>query len=1552
MTSNVQRTIYGYELGEQIGRGGFGAVYRAVQRSIPREVAIKVILSEYTNRPDFIRRFESEAQLVARLEHAHIVPLYDFWRDAEGAYLVMRFLRGGNLSREVRQNKPYPADRAIEVMDQLCAALMVAHRQGVIHRDIKPDNVLLDNEGDVYLTDFGIAKDTSVVEGGTETGAIVGSLPYMAPELFDGAQATIQSDVYSLGVMLYEMLVGTTPFSGISLVQVMQQHRSAPVPLLGQTRPDLNPALDEVISRAMAKQAAARFATTREFAVALRSASRGARVMQTRTNPDAPLSAEETVIVAKTSDVPVENPYKGLRPFDEADAADFFGRASLVERLTARVGSFGSRFLAVVGPSGSGKSSVVRAGLLPALRRGAVPSSASWFYTECTPGAHPFEALEVALLRVAVNPPATLLSQLREDSRGLLRAVGRILPNDSTELFLLIDQFEELFTLAQDGIEQAAFLESLREAVSGSRSRLHIVLTLRADFYDRPLSHPAFGDLMRQHTEVVLPMSEDELGQAVSAPAKRVGLALEPGLESAIISDIKQQPGALPLLQFALSELYEQRRENLLTLDAYRTRGGVAGALIRRAGDVYTTLDEAEQKAARQLFLRLVNTDSSGTVTRRRVLRAELEGLVADPSALERAVDGFSRYRLLTLDNDPVTREPTVEVAHEALITAWTLLKDWLATSRSDLEVQRRISTAASEWRVAKEVPGYLASGERLMQFEDWARTSEVALNTDERAFLSTSIAQRTTQEEAESARKAHEARIARQARTFGRAAAIFAVVGVLAVFATLYAVAQASQAAAQVVIAGQTLTRVPQTLTPIGSTLQAGATNIAIANFRIAQAGQTLTPVPVTLTAVAEQVLASERLNQSLQLAEVANRILQNPSAGKLPAVLIAIRALRTAYNPAADSVLAKALQTDYERAVFASDSNALGSAVAFSPDDQLAATGNGDGTVFLWQVATRQMVRKFLGHKDTINALAFSPDGKTLLSGSLDQTIRTWDTASGKQLLTVESVNNFDRPFFAPDGQTFFTSRQQIDARTGAVILDQMPLLAQAISPDGRTLAGSGVGNTAVLVDLRTQQVVQTLNGHTASVAVSAFSPDGSLLVTGSRDNTVKLWDVASGRLLNTFQHEGSINGVEFSTDGRYVVTACGDGTARLWNVSTGQNERTLGTDVGVGASVLAAALSHDGHSIVTVGDGLNETPKLWMLEDAQLKRLFNAQSGATYAVAFATDGRSFVTGTALGAVTSWSMTTGQPLRTFSAQIGVRDNANQPAGSVYNLTYTPDGRTLIVSEGNYLKVYDAASGSLQRTFENAEGVLLGLSISSSGRYAVTGGQNKQLVIWELASGRNTRTITDFTDWIYGTAFAPDEKRVAGAGIDGASVWDAATGTRVKTLTTEASFSIAYSPDGRYLAVGRQADVDLWDTASWSLLRSMKGHTYAIRGITFSPDSRLLISSGFDGTARLWNVETGANVRTLLHNKGVQSASFSPNGKYVVTASLDGAARLWDVDYHDFIDYACRQMYRDISRVERRFSGISDNDATCPQFVGQGTPTPAMPPTTTPLAK
>jgi class 3 adenylate cyclase len=492
------------------------------------------------------------------------------------------------------------------------------------------------------------------------------------------------------------------------------------------------------------------------------------------------------------------NPYKGLRAFEEDDASEFFGRETLVQSIVARLSDSGpgSRLLAVVGPSGSGKSSVVRAGVIPAVRRGALANGPRHLVAMMVPGENPLQEFAAAVGRVSARKVD--LAGAADGSLEMLALSRQALADDGFELLLVIDQFEELFTLVEDEGVRHTFLDQLTRAVLAPDSCLSVIVTLRADFYDRPLLYREFGQLVGARTQTVAALSPDELEQAISRPAERAGVALEKGLVAQIVADVIDQPGSLPLLQYALTELFDHRRGSTMTLGAYSDIDGVSGALVGRAESLYRGLGSSTQGAVRQLFLRLAASEEEVGVTRRRVPQADVIS-IGDRSDMEEALATFGRARLLSFDRDPATGAATVEVAHEALLMKWPRLRGWLDAAREDVRAQRRLASSAREWADEGRDPSFLITGPRLLQLDAWRESSDVAITKDEREFLEASVAEHRRRQAEEEAREVRERELER--RSVRRLRALVVVMTLAAVVAgaiTIFAFSQRSRAEEQ----------------------------------------------------------------------------------------------------------------------------------------------------------------------------------------------------------------------------------------------------------------------------------------------------------------------------------------------------------------------------------------------------------------------------------------------------------------------------------------------------------------------------------------------------------------------------------------------------------------------------------------------------------------------------------------------------------------------------------------------------------------------------------
>src|SRR5262245_6118410 len=967
----------------------------------------------------------------------------------------MRFLRGGSVEDLLRSG-PLDPERVSSILDQVAGALAAAHRQGIVHRDVKPGNVLLDEVGNAYLTDFGVALEAGSPDRSTGT-MIRGTPGYLSPEQVRLDPASPRSDVYALGIVTYEMLTGAPPFSESSLTALLDHHANDAIPSVREVRPDLPASLDRAIARATAKDAEDRFSDALGLAAAVRAALQG----------------DASSVTASAGEV--RNPYKGLRAFLEADAADFFGREAVTKRLVRRLGEDqpNARFLAVVGPSGSGKSSVVRAGLVPALRRGSLPGSERWYVIDMLPGAHPLRELESALLGLAVAPPPSLLDELEGDTRGLLRAVDEILPDPDAELLIVLDQLEEVFTLIEDEDERFHILESLRVASTEAGSRVRVVATLRAAFSDQPLSGRGFGDLLAQRTEAITPMSPEELERAIVAPAERAGLAIEPRLLATMIADVVDRPGALPLLQFTLTELAERREDGALTLVGYRRIGGVSGALARRAEQLFEGMNEGARDVCRQVFLRLVTLGEGSEDTRRRVRRPELQPR-ADAQTLDGVLDAFGRHRLLSFDRDPETREPTVEIAHEALLAAWDRLSGWIDEARDDVRMQRRLAAAVAEWKSAERDPSYLLRGARLDQVHEWVETTTLALSDADRAYVAEGLDMQRAMSERERALERRSVRRLRSLVVLGVAAALVATT------LTVIAVNQRGRAEAE--------TRLSRARELAGA---------SVANLDIDAERSVLLAMEAvdTTRSVDGSVLPEAR--DALHRAVEASRIVRSfPGVGG-----------DVDWSPTGECV---------------------------TTGDFAEEDAPGLGVIDIRDAASGEVVQAFPGDNqgfqdvDFSAELAFSADGSTLALTGNDGSLKVFDQTTGDLVSSVSGNARGYGPSLSADGSLAAaawdgvgdkgSTVRVVDVSTERVLTFPGPSKtgATAFSPDGSRIAmASGVGPGDIWVtDIATGDVHELTNPGSMGFSSIAWSPDGRYIAAGGWEASVPVWD-ARGEL-----------------------------------------------------------------------------------------------------------------------------------------------------------------------------------------------------------------------------------------------------------------------------------------------------------------------------------------------------------------------------------------------------------------------------------------------------
>ncbi|MDH3247398.1 MAG: protein kinase [Acidimicrobiia bacterium] len=1104
------RPLRGYRLIEQIGTGAFSVVWRGIQPSVNREVAIKQIRSELASQPEFIRRFEAEAHLVAQIEHPHIVPLIDYWRDPDSAYLVMRWLRGGTLERRL-DGGPLSLEQTLAMARQIGDALSTAHARNVVHRDVKAGNILFDEQGNAFLSDFGIALEVAE-SSGPEAALSPGSPAYASPEQIRRERLSPASDVFSLGVVVYECLAGALPFpDSSSAEELIHRQLNLDYPPLIEVRSDVPPTVSAAVARATAKEPGQRFESVEAFLAALETAN---------------MAAEIGRVTATRADVP--NPYIGLRSFDDGDVDRFFGRERLVSELVERLSgnTIGSRCLVVVGPSGSGKSSVVRAGLTPALRAGAVAGSDDWFVTTMVPGADPFESLEAALLRIAMNPPDSLLGQLHSGERGLLRGLRRCVASDDDRVLLVIDQFEEVF--AGPGAESAdAFLDALAVAVEDPTSPLRLVVTLRADFYDRPLEHPTFAPILKETAVDVTPLAPDELERAIVEPARRVGVEFESGLVPRIAAETVSQPSPLPMLQYMLGELFDRRAGNRMTVTDYEELGGLSGALAARAEAVFESGTASQKAAARRALGRM--TDPSAADLRRRVKVSDL----GDDADVGWVLDRFGKARLLSFDRDPATREPTVEVAHEALLREWPRLVGWLAEDRELLLSLDATATAATAWVDAGRQPADLYRGARLERANELLATGAERLRPLDFEFIEASNAA------AVEARRLEQSRVTRLRRLVSGVAAAL----VIAVIAGGIAVVQQNRAndeAQRAEIAAED-----------------ARTQASIAEAQAEVAEQ---QTQVALDAVAESEL------QTL-VARSAALTREQPTV----ALLLALEAARRQPGPAADQAVLNALgsttenlvatypplvdpEDECQRPVFVSDDGLQFSVVNGQAVSRNLLTGE------ITEHGTPPVpCSTWFGSPDTSRwfGTALPPD--RIWFGDFGE---SWDVALEPEfpmfalLLDVTPLN---RALFQDDQGVIRLLDATTGGQVGPAIEGHDDWWNAAMTDDGRYIAvplafleSSGAqavrgAGRIVVLDGETGEQVFSIDTEAIPRPV-VFDDSAGELIVGMSDGSIITIDLETEEIVSTVESgaASNINSIGVRPDGRVIVLT--DGNAEL--------------------------------------------------------------------------------------------------------------------------------------------------------------------------------------------------------------------------------------------------------------------------------------------------------------------------------------------------------------------------------------------------------------------
>ncbi len=1132
------------------------------------------------------------------------------------------------------------------------------------------------------------------------------------------------------------------------------------------------------------------------------------------------------------------NPYKGLEAFREKDAHFYFGRDEAIAHLKKIPET--QSFTAVIGASGSGKSSLVFAGLVPALRK-----SGDWLVADCRPLNQPFYELSVRLVSFLYEDPLQRSEKTEElkanfdaGTVSLSSVISQIRErHDRRRFLLIIDQFEELYTPNADKVLSRSFLSQVLEAAQ--TEGFSAVVTLRADFLAAAGSCGVFAGILNSSSPVFIPsIDKENLQQVVERPAALQHVAFEPGLVDLIVSEAGDSPGSLPLLEFCLTQLWEKQECRQITHAAYQDIGGVKNAIAVHADDVCNLFNAADRERVRHIFLKLVRPGQGTEDTRQAAVFAQFEpeyhGLI------KRLAD----RRLLVTGQDAHSRESTVEIVHEALLHHWTTLREWVDKERNFLVWREKLKVLLRQWRESKQDDSALLRGLPLDEALRWRGSHAGYLAEEERRFVEESEAARVKQ---------------RRRKSTAFAAALLIAAVVVAVVLVLWKNAEQQRGVAE------------------RKTVEA--------RYNVAKAfeGKALTALKTAdkdgTEAYKKVVLfSSAALDQNVE------------GFGLSPDSTAVLFTAGVFGNSLAEQWISP-LQQGVVRSV------------AFSPNGRYIASASDDKTVRIWDSTIGKEVNVLQGHTDSVWSVAFSPNGRQVVSASGDNTVRIWDVETSRELMALQGDKGVRQSVtISPDGkQVAATSSGQVvriwDIETGkelVLIKEDSAVKSISFSPDGRLLALAYSGNKPVrILDTINGEEVKSLIGHNAyEVCSVSFSPDGKILASASWDfkfsidNTVWLWDVKIGRELKVLKgHTDAVLSVSFSPDGSKIASASADKTVQIWDIANGTELKILT----IPEAAVSVSFGADGKRVAVAS-----IDKRVRILDSATDEEFKILTGHTKdirSVSFDPDSKRIISASSDNTVKTWDIKTGKTLNLLQGHTSAVNSA----------IFSPDGKQIAsCSLDHTVRLWDSETGRELHVLNGHSSYVWNINFSPDGNQLISGPEDDNLLKWDSKTGKILDVMKN--RWHPGLCFSPDGKLIASSSGGIIEIWDKETGKELNELKGHAENNyvggLVFNFDGERLAsCSEDKTVRIWHTKTGNVLFVLKGHTDQVNNAAFSPDGKLLASVSNDKTVRLWDSKTGKEIGTLKgHRDTVYDVAFSPDGKWLASGSDDKTIRIWDM--------------------------------------------------------
>ncbi|QSJ16608.1 caspase family protein [Nostoc sp. UHCC 0702] len=1202
-----------------------------------------------------------------------------------------------------------------------------------------------------------------------------------------------------------------------------------------------------------------------------------------------------------------QNPYRGLKSFEEEQSDLFFGRQTLTEKLYNFVNQ--QPLTVVLGASGSGKSSLVKAGLIPCLKQLNTESNQHQWYIlpAIRPGESPLKALNNTLAQTNL-PGVSITNFSTEEKLEIIhrRIAAFIQQYPNAKLLLIIDQLEEIVTLCKDGQEREIFLQLLAQIINNYSNSLRLLLTLRSDF------EPQFQDTeLKQYwtnSRFIVPqMTRFELRQAIEEPASKRVMYFQSEnpqfpLIDRLIDEVADMPGALPLLSFTLSELYLKylKRQQIAQINGttidraitetdYQELGGVARSLTQRADSEYNQLvqlDPAYADSIRHVMLRMIAV-GGGELARRRVPLSELEYPPTENQRVQEIIRRFTDARLLVEGQD-IEGNLYVEPAHDALVRGWQKLLIWKQEQEEKLILQRRVTPAALEWQSVKNQKK--TSG-LLTKFEPVISLLDTRLYRIEDLFFSKiknlvvrKWPSRHNQQESLREKPVQflwntnpyldvlNRELQSNDNWFNQVEAEFVQQSVLQ---KRHNISLRWRIAIAVILGLSALTL------------------WALNSQRNAKIGETSASRETAEAKLQEQgldaLVYSLRAGKSLLKIFHPGEQLQNQVRGTLQEAVYSVRerirlegykgTVRSVLSPDNqllasvgdnDTIRLWNLQGDLDKEWQAQQS--LVNNLAFSPNGQLIATAGRNDTVRLWNLQGN-LVKEWQAQQGFVKSITFSSNGQLLATGGANDTVRLWDLQG----------NSIGQPF----------ARKLVPEKQ-----EQKLVWGVAFSPDDKIIASAGDDGFISLWNLQ-GKLLKEWKGNQDDISSIKFSPNGQRLATAGEDNTVRLWNLQGQQFAEFRGHEGRVWDVAFSHDGQQLASAAGDGTVRVWNLQGKQLDKLVGHQ----GPVRSVSISKDGQQIVSAGD--DGTVRVWNLNDQQVK--FREHQGKVNSVSFSLDGQRIASAGEDGTVRLWNLQGQQLAQPFQGH----------QGKVNSVSFSPDGQRIAsAGDDGTIRLWNLQGQQLAQPFQGHQGKVNSVSFSLDGQQIASAGDDGTIRLWNLQGQQLAQPFQGHQGKVNSVSFSPDGKRIASAGDDGTvRLWNLQGQSNPQTFQGHLGpvYAVTFSPDGKQIAsAGDDGTVRLWNLQSKQPLQPFQVSGIKLKAVAFSRDGKMIVGSGEKGTVQLWNLQ-GQKFAAWIGHRGseIESVSFNSDGKLLATAGDDGIAELWHIEsLNELIQGGCDRLH------------------------------------------